>query len=325
MRHFSSGLQVEPAPGKFKWILLFCLLLGLSCIGLRAPAQQQSEGETVPVSMVVTLEAKHGKEMPMVTKEDVRAFQGKERLRVTDWVPLEGQNAILELLILIDEASQASLANQYDDLRTFINGQPPTTAVAVGYMEYGTVRLAQNFTTDRESVGKALRIPLGAAFAGESSPYLSISDVIKRWPQSKARHAIFLISSGIDPLQPGYTDTYLDATIEIAARAGTQVSTIYASQAGHFGHSYWRFSHGQDNLARLAEMTGGESYFQGFSTPVSFTPFLEEYAGRLNHQYRLTVLIKPDKKPSYQHIKLETEVPNAEFVTADRVYVPAAK
>jgi hypothetical protein len=310
-------------PLHLMWILPCGFLLGMSRVATVWPAQQPAS-ETVPVSMIVSVEAKHGKEIPVVNKEDVRAFQGHNRLRVTDWIPLQGQNAEMELLILIDEASRSTLALQYDDLRKFMNEQPPTTAIAIGYMEYGTVRIAQNFTKDREAVDKALRIPIGP-FAAGNSPYLAVADVIKRWPESNARHAIFLISSGIDPLSPGYSDPYLDSAIEIAQRAGTQISAIYASQAGHFGHSFWRFSRGQDNLSRLAEMTGGESYFQGFSTPISFAPFLDEFAARLNHQYRLTVLIKPDKKPSYQHVRLETEVPDVDFVTADRVYIPAAK
>jgi hypothetical protein len=276
------------------------------------------------VSTIVTVEAKHGKEVPTVNKQDVRAFLGRDQLRVTDWVPLQGENADMELLILIDEASRATLAMQYDDLRQFINAQPPTTSIAIGYIEYGTVRMEQNFTKDREAAGRAFRIPLGPIAIG-SSPYLAVADVIKRWPSSNARHTIFMISSGIDVLQPGYVDTYLDSAIEIAERANTQVSTIYAAQAGHFGHSFWRISRGQDNLARLAENTGGESYFQAFTTPISFAPFLDQFAARLKHQYRLTVLIKPDKKPIYQHLRLETEVPDADLVTADRVYVPAAK
>ena len=306
-----------------KWILLFGLLFGTSRFANVWSAQQPAT-ETVPVSTIVTLEAKHGKEIPVVNKEDVRAFQGHDRLRVTDWIPLQGENAGLELLILIDESSRSTLALQYDDLRKFMNEQPPSTAIAVGYTEYGSVQMAQNFTKDREAAGKALRIPVGPVAAG-NSPFLVVSDVIKRWPESKARHAIFLISSGIDPLSPGYVNPYLDSTIEMAQRTGTEVSAIYAAQEGHFGHSFWRFSRGQDNLSRLAEMTGGESYFQGFSTPISFAPFLNEFAARLSHQYRLTVLIKQEKKPSYQHVRLETEVPDVDFVMADRVYIPAAK
>lgn len=308
-------------------VLPFLILAGISLTSVppaALSAAQQPASETVPVSMVVTVEAKHGKEIPVVNREDIRVMQGRDRLRVNDWIALQGDHADLDLLILIDEASRANLANQYDDLRQFVNQQPQTTSVAVGYMEYGANRMAQNFTKDREAIAKAFRIPLGA-FAGGNSPFLAVIDAMKHWPESKARHAIFMVSSGIDPLQPEITDTYLDDAIQVAQRTGTLVSTIYASQAGHFGHSFWRFSRGQDNLSRLAEETGGESYFQGFNTPISFSPFLDEYAIRLSHQYRLTFLIKPGKKPSYQHVRLETEVPDADLVTADRVYVPASK
>jgi hypothetical protein len=307
------------------WALLFSFsLISTAAFSAEPPQQLSPAAEGVPVSMTVTVEPKHGKEVPLIHKEDVRAFHGKDRLRVVDWVPLEGQNAALELMILIDESSRATLAMQYDDLRHFIDAQPPATQIAVGYVEYGTVQMAQNFTADHEAVGKAFRIPLGPAF-GDSSPYLALSDVIKRWPPSQARHAIFLVSSGIDPLEPGYVDPYLDSAIAIAQRTGTQVSAIYASQAGHFGHSFWRITNGQNNLSKLTEETGGESYFQGTSTPISFGPFMDEFADRLMHQFKLTVLIMPQKKPSYQRIRLETEVPDADLVTADQAYVPAAK
>ena len=190
------------------WIFLFSLLFVQSGNSGSQAAEENTAG-TAPVSMVVTVEAKHGKQIPVVYKEDVRAFHGNDRLRVTDWIPLQGENANLELLILIDEASRETLAMQYDDIRQFINGQPPSTSIAIGYMQYGAVRMAQNFTKDHEAAGKALRIPLGPVAAG-SSPYLAIADVIKGWPASAARHTIFLVSSGIDPWQPGYVDTYLD-------------------------------------------------------------------------------------------------------------------
>ena len=287
------------------------------------PAQEPAS-QVVPASIVVSVEARHGKVIPTVTKEDVRAYQGRDRLRVTDWIPLQGDRADLELLVLIDEAADPTVAGQFDDLRRFMSAQPALTSIGVGYMEMGTVRMVQQFTKDHEAAGKALRMPMGI-WSGISSPYLSVADVIKRWPESKSRHAVFMISDGIDPMQPGVVDTYLDDAIQVDQRNGTQVYAIFASRAGHFGHTFWRITQGQNNLSKLADQTGGESFFQGFSTPVSFTPFLDEFAERLGHQYRLTFLIKPEKKPSYQHVRLETEVPNAELVTADRVYVPAGK
>jgi hypothetical protein len=300
------------------------VILGLTC-ATKISFAQQPASQMAPVSVVVSVEARHGKEVPVVEhKEDVRAFEGKNRLMVTGWVPLQGNQANLELLILIDQSAGQIVASQFDDVRHFMSAQPPTTAIAVGYMEFGTVRMAQNFTKDHEAAGKALRIPLGAA-AGGNSPYLSITDVIKRWPASKARHSIFLICDGIDALQPGITDSYLDQAVETAQQTGTQIYPIYAAGAGHFGHTLWRINQGQNNLSELADKTGGEAYFQGLSTPISFAPFLEQFAERLNHQYLLTFLIKPTNKPSFRHVRLETEVPDAELVMADRVYVLAAK
>jgi hypothetical protein len=299
------------------------LLIGLSS-GISSRSAQPSASGTVPVSTVVSVEARHGKDIPVVNREDVRVFEGHNRLQVTDWIPLQGDQASLELFVLIDDASNTNLASQFEDIRHFMNALPPTTAIAVGYMENGTVRVVQNFTKDHSEAGKALRFPLGFG-AGGSSPYLSVTDAIHRWPESPSRHEILVISGGIDPLQPGTTDSYLDEAISQAQRTGTQVSAIYASGAGHFGHSLWRINLGQNNLSRLADDTGGEAYFQGFDTPIAFAPYLEQFADRLNHQYKLTFLANADKKPTYQHVRLETEVPNAELVPADKVYVPAAK
>jgi hypothetical protein len=306
-----------------KWPTILGVLIGLTFVTLTGLAQQSAPG-AVPVSAVVSVEARHGKDIPTVNREDVRVMEGHDRLQVTEWVPLQGNQAALELFVLIDEAAGSSLATQFDDVRRFLDSQPPATTVAIGYIQNGTVRIVQNFTNDHAAAGKTLRIPLGA-FAGGSSPYLSITDAIKRWPESPARRAILLISDGIDPLQPGVVDSYLDNAAEQAQRTGTQVYAIFASRAGHFGHTLWRINTGQNNLSKLTDETGGEAYFQGFDTPVAFAPFLQEFASRLGHQYRLTFLAKPGKKASYQHVRLETEVPNAELVIADKVYVPAGE
>jgi len=134
-----------------------------------------------------------------------------------------------------------------------------------------------------------------------------------------------MVSDGIDPLQPGIVDTYLDEAIEVAQREGIQVYTIYASSAGHFGHTLWRINIAQSNLSRLADETGGEAYFQGLETPIAFAPFLNEFADRLKHQYRLTFLAKAQNKAAFQRIRVQTEVTNAQLVAAERVYVPAVK
>lgn len=303
-------------------LMLFLFSVALSSSPANSLVQATPAG-TIPVSMVVSVEAKHGGEVPAINREDVRALHGNTRLRVTDWVALQGDQAELELFVLLDEASDPNIGMQFDDLRQFMSGQPATTAIAVGYMRYGTVDIVQKLTKDQAQAGKSLRLPLGSGVS--ASPYLSMSDLMKHWPESAARREIFLISSGIDRLYGGPNDPYLAEAIEQAQRAGIQIYAIYTSAVGHFGHSFWRFSWGQNNLSQLADETGGESYFQGFQTPIAFKPFLDEFADRLKHQYKVTFLAIPENKASYQRVRFETEVPNAELVASDRVYVPTAK
>ena len=86
-----------------------------------------------------------------------------------------------------------------NDIRAFITEQAPTTLIAVGYMQNGTVSLAQNFTQDHVAASKSLRLPQGFIGA-EASPYFSLTDFIKRWPANPSlpRREVLMITSGID-------------------------------------------------------------------------------------------------------------------------------
>ena len=280
--------------------------------------------QTQPVRMIVTVEARQGDQIPVLKQGDVMVFQNKQRLPVTSIVPAAGDCAALELMILIDDASGMSLGSQLGDLKRFIQDQPPETAIGVGYMRNGTIALAQGLTADHAAAAQALRLPTGSPGA-MPSPFLSLSDVIKQWPPSSARHEVVLISSGIDPLGGGVADPYLYAAIEQAQRAGVVVYAIYTPSAGHGGHSFWRLEWGQNHLAQIAEETGGEAYMLGLEPPVAFQPYLADMSAHLSHQYLVNFLIAPRAKAGFQQVRLTTEVPNAELVHAGRVYVPASR
>ena len=133
-----------------------------------------------------------------------------------------------------------------------------------------------------------------------------------------------MASDGIDEYYGSgdLTDPYLNEAIDLAQRAGILVSVIYTPGAGHSGHDYWQAHWGQLYLAQLADKTGGESYYIGFTgSPESFAPYLNDLAQRLSHQYFLTFLAKPPKKAGWQPVRLRTEVPNVDLVSADKVYV----
>jgi len=303
-------------------------IMGLVCWAYSgsAVAQQASAANGVPAHLVVTVEAKKGSEIPAINREDVMVFEGRDRDKVIDWVPAQGEHAALELFLLLDDASGVNLGTQLDDIRKFINAQPPSTKIGVAYMQNGIARIEQNLTDDHAAAAKALRLPMGMNGA-EASPYFSLSDLIKRWPATTARRAVLMVTDGIDRYYGSgdMQDPYLDAAVDDAVRAGITVSAIYNPDAGHFGHSYWRSYWGQMYLAQVADETGGEGYYIGFNGPaVAFAPFLENLEKRLGHQYLLTFLAKSPKKAGWQRVRVTTEVSNADLVSAGRVYVSPA-
>jgi len=309
--------------GSLLTLLFECAL----CVSVPVAIYAQNPGTNgVPVHLVVTAEARHGSDVPEIGQRDVMVYEGRDRDDVISWIPAKGDHAALELFVLLDDGSDVNLGTQLESLRKFIMAQPASTKVGVAYMQNGTARVEQNPTSDHALAAKALRLPRGVPGAN-ASPYFSLSDLVKRWPESSGRREVFMASDGIDLYYGSgdLQDPYLDAAIDDAVRAGVIVYAVYTPGAGHIGHNSWQNYWGQIYLSRLADETGGEAYYIGFTgPPVRFDPYLEDMERHLDNQYLLTFNAKPQKKTGWQRIRLTTEVPNAELVSAHKVYVPAA-
>lgn len=303
-------------------ILSTGILMSLFFVSAAAWSQQTGTSGTTPVSIVVSIEAKHGKEVPTIYKQDVKVLHGQDRLQVSEWTPCQSNEAGVELFLLVDDADDTDIGLQFSDLKKFVQGQPSPTFVGVAYAHNGVAEIVQNPTSDRAQAAKALRLPRGI---GAASPYLSLTDLIKRWPQSARCREVMMISSGIDFLQGGPEDSYLQESVDQAQRAAVQVYAIYARALGHMGHNFFRLNWGQFNLSRLTDETGGEFYIQGVTAPIAYAPYLDQYAERLTHQQRLTFLAQQGRKSEFQSIHLETEVTNAELVGQSQVYVSGVK
>ena len=301
------------------------LVLGVISGPAPASAQEVNSSTDVPVQMVVTVKPHHGAQVPAVAANDVQVYQKGQREAVTNWVPLQGDRAGLQLFILIDDTSRDTLSLQFSSIAKFIEEQPATTAIGVGYMRNGTVYLAQDLTTEHALAEKSLRLPIGAA-AGYTSPYLALSDLMKKWPATKDRREILMISSGIDPLGGGFsndpfTNPYLDAAFENAQRGGFIVYSIYAPGSGRAGRGLIRTDLAQTGLDLLAQKTGGETYYLAFGSPVDISPYLRDISNSLKHQYEVTFLAKSARKPALEPVKVKTELPNVGLKTAEDGYV----
>jgi hypothetical protein len=307
-------------------VAIFGLALGMMSGPTLAATHKPDSSSDVPVHMVVTVKAHHGAQVPAVAADDVKVYQRDKRDMVTSWLPLQGDRAGLQLFILIDETSRESVSLQFKDIAKFIEEQPETTAIGIGYMRNGTVATLQDLTKDHGLAEKALRLPLGAASVGYTSPYLSLSELMKKWPETEDRREILMITSGFDPLGGGflsdpYNDPYLQAAFDRAQRGGFIVYSIYTPGGGLASRGHFRTQLQQSGLDLLAQKTGGETYYLGFGAPVDFTPYLEDVSYCLKHQYELTFLAKGAKKSTLEPVKVKTEMPNMSLVTAEEGYV----
>ena len=144
-----------------------------------------------------------------------------------------------------------------------------------------------------------------------------------------------MISKGIDEVygnSGAENDPYVDTAIEKAQRAGVVVFTIVSSSkplavsradSERDTHSVFHDLPGKNYLARIAEETGGQLYDYRSAAPTSFAPYLEDSTLRLNRQYLVSFLVQPGKRAGMQSVKLHTDVPHAQLVAAEKVYVPA--
>jgi hypothetical protein len=285
-------------------------------------ARQQSPVPGVPVSIVITLEPKRGKTIPPVEQQDITVQEGREKRPVTGLVPLQGR---MQLMLLIDDSARGTFDTEISTLKQFVNSLPADTEVGVAYMRNGMAEITAPFTRDHAAAAQGIRVAVGPGGA-DVSPYDSLSDAIKRWPQAGAeRKEVIMISSGVEGLGGGWDpeNPYVNAGIEDSQKAGVTVYSIYSPSAGHLGHSFWRNTWGQNFLSQLSDETGGESYMIGFGSPVSFEPFLQQILQQLQHQYLLTFQARPEQKSGLQAIKVNILEKDASVAAPDKVYVRA--
>ena len=301
-------------------VLLAAVLISSSF----ASAQQQASSSTVPVKTVVTVLGPNFSPPPAIGKEDVAVYSGKDRQDVTSWVPAQGDNAGLQLAILIDDAdSPTSIGTHFDEIKNFITSQPATTEVGIFYATSGSASAAADFSSDHAAVAKKLRLPLGRFGGASPSVYLSLQDLAAHWPANDMRHEVLMIASGIDRLHPGIDSPYVDQAIHKVQSSGVVVHTIYVG--GPFlADLPFRMSIAWQNLVRVANDSGGQPFFQGFETPVNFASIFTQLDTVLKNQYLLTFVTprSEKKKGQMRDIRIHVEQHDARLYYPAQVFVP---
>lgn len=294
-----------------------------------ALAQTTGAASTGPeVRATVTVVRKGANAPQNLTAEDILVYEHQKKLPVVSWVRANPNGSQMDLAVMVDDSAAASLGNQISDLKQFITALPPAIKVAVVYATHGNATVLQNFTTDHKSAANVLRLPVGRANEG-SSIYLAVADAVKHFPSDQRIHVMLLISDGID-LYRGVVDSQpglnidLRSAIDRAQRGSLTIYTIFANSAGLSRRNLFLTNNGQSSLSLLTLSTGGQSFFQGFETPISFEPYLKQITQRLGEQYILTFRAAPAKKAGLAQVRITTEQPGIQLLAPQSVYVPAS-
>jgi hypothetical protein len=296
---------------------------GLASVVAARPQQAVQPADTVSVRTLVTITSKKGAEPVNVTPRDLLVQQNKTRLRVTSVTLATGENGGMQLAIVIDDGATSSLNNQLPDIAHFVRDQEPGVKVGVFYARNGTVQVRQDFTPDHNLAAKSLRIPLGQGGAS-SSVYLSVMDLMKRWPATQDRQELVLFADGIDRFRRGPLSPDIETTYEMAQKQGIIVQSIFVNVVGgRRGFGSMRLGVGQNNLSQVTVQSGGFLYSQGFQTPVDMTPFLNQLEDVLRSQYWISYMAHAKNKPSLETIKFSTEMPGVKIYAPAQVLIPA--
>jgi hypothetical protein len=299
--------------------LMVCLAAGAMAAGVSAVAQESG----IPTRTTVTVETK-GNGPASLQKQDVQVKLGGKNSPVTGLAALNGDRAGLQLVILIDDSARTSLGSQVPDLKHFVMGLPPTTSVGIAYMRNGTAAFSQGLTSDHALAANGLRLPAGSA-GGNASPFFCLQDLLKRWPnaQGGVRREVLMITDGVDPYAVRFDpdNPYITTTMSQAQKVGVVVYSIYWRDRGQLDASGYENNTGQSYLQLVSQATGGKAYWQGVGNPVSLSPFLDDLARKLNNQFELSFVARPQAKAGLQELKVKTEAPGTRLDAPERVLV----
>lgn len=216
---------------------------------------------------------------------------------------------IVAVLLQDDLVSQVS--NEIDGLKQFIRQLPEGARVMTGYITAGSLRVTQDFTTDRARAADSLRILRSTADAAPFNPYVELLEALRKFDaQPAGRRLVLLVSDGLDSsrgLHPAsaLNSIDLERAIREAQRRGVSVFSFYAPSVNLTNSSRLEANFGQSSLNRLADETGGESFYSGF-TFVSFSPYIKEFNELLGLQWVITYRSE-SMGNSFRRIEVTTE------------------
>ncbi|MBA3335493.1 MAG: hypothetical protein WKF90_12365 [Pyrinomonadaceae bacterium] len=266
--------------------------------------KQKVRTVTIPISIFTKKELRENQADELVQAGNIIVKENGDEQTILSIRSVTNAPLAMAVLIQDDLSSNANL--QLKDIANFIRSLPRGSRVMVAYLRGGTFQIRQKFTEDLEKAAKSLRAVVSNSAAAPSSPYEGVDDALKRFDALPAgRRAILLISDGLDTSR-GVEDSSptqsldLEQSIIKAQRKSVAVYSIYNAATLTDNGNSRLILNGQGSLNRISEETGGRAFFQGTSSPISFSRFFEDLDLLLNRQFALTYLSTHLEKGYYK-------------------------
>jgi hypothetical protein len=274
-----------------RWILRL-VTFAIACrIVSSASAVQAQEAVTVHAVVTATNKLNRGR-LTLAQKSIIVDVDNKPQ-EVFSWTPLRGKHAGLQLALLIDESSSFTFSPQLNDIGTFVEALPPSTQVAIGYMQNSRANISQAFTNNHASAATALWAPMPITGA-ITNRYPCLSDLVKHWPggNEDLRREVIMVTDGVDPYS-GWSsycadDPNVQATISDAQKSNVVVYSIIVTRGGLMDSHSLAEKAGQNYLVQVSNATGGKSYSLRLGYPVILATFLFDILCKLDNQYELS-------------------------------------
>ncbi len=283
----------------------------------RSSSSSSSGGSARPVIIPLTIRVKGAtapRELELRTVDLTVSEDGEPQTILS--IRAMGTNSPINLILLIQDDVVSSIALEIKSLADFIRRLPRGSRVSVGYLRAGSLQVRQKFNADLEKAAKSLRSPLGVASAAPYNPYVEVIEALKRFDSQPAgRRAVLLVSDGLD-ISRGIDSSSAAQSLDLQraiSEAQKRSVAIYAFFAPTVASSTNGnlIANAQSSLQRLSDETGGRAFFQGFSAPTSFDPFIKELNSALDMQIALTYLSTHSKK-GFHRVKISSSTPGVE-------------
>lgn len=281
-------------------------------VGVFTPALAAGSPDGTERTIVVTAHPHSDRmrqEALKLRADDFSVRENKVLQKILSVKPAAEAPPIIAVLIQDDLVSRVN--NELDGLKRFIRQLPEGSRVMTGYLTAGSLRVTQDFTTDRGRAADSLRILRSAVDAAPYNPYVELIEALRKFEaQPPGRRIVLMVSDGLDSsrgLESASTlhSIDLDRAIAESQRRGVTVFSFYAPSVGLTSFSRLEASYGQGSLLRLADETGAEAFFSGFDF-VSFDPYIKEFNDALGLQWLITYRSETPGT-AYRHLDVTVE------------------